>query len=135
MKLYYVKAELWGVPAGGVERFSDAKAAPLVLAGAIEPYDEKNKAHATAKSRQERESDERRRSNEALLVEEREHPHAFQARERARRKANQENLLRQARAVKAATDQRDQEAAQIAKRLRAEEQAAAEQRVTAARAR
>ena len=41
MHLYYVKQDLYGVPKGRVERFADHKAGALVVAGAIEPYDEK----------------------------------------------------------------------------------------------
>jgi len=44
--LYYVKQDLYGVPAGRVERFAPNKAGQLVLEGAIEPYDEKK--HGTA---------------------------------------------------------------------------------------
>lgn len=44
MGLYYVKAPLWGVPAGRVERFAAHKAAPLVIDGAIEEYDPKRHA-------------------------------------------------------------------------------------------
>jgi hypothetical protein len=41
MQLYYVKSDLYGVPAGRVERFALHKAAPLVASGEIEPYDER----------------------------------------------------------------------------------------------
>jgi hypothetical protein len=41
MRYYFVKRELWGVPANSVERFSDQKAGPLVVDGSIELYDEK----------------------------------------------------------------------------------------------
>lgn len=44
MKLYFVKRELWGVPAGTVERFADNKAGPLVADGSIELYDPKKHA-------------------------------------------------------------------------------------------
>lgn len=46
MQLYYVKNDLYGVSKGRVERFADHKAAPLVLAGDIEPYDERKHASA-----------------------------------------------------------------------------------------
>lgn len=47
MQYYYVKkgAELYGVPDDSVERFADNKGAPLVMAGKIEPYDEKKHGH------------------------------------------------------------------------------------------
>lgn len=41
MHFYYVKADLFGVPRGRVERFADHKAAQFVREGAIEPYDER----------------------------------------------------------------------------------------------
>lgn len=44
MHLYYVKQDLFGVPKGRVERFADHKAGSLIVAGAIEPYDEKKHA-------------------------------------------------------------------------------------------
>jgi hypothetical protein len=37
--LYYVKRDLFGLPAGRVERFAGCKAAPLLVDGAIEPFD------------------------------------------------------------------------------------------------
>jgi len=41
LKFYFVKQDLWGIPAGTVERFADYKAGELLVAGKIEPYDEK----------------------------------------------------------------------------------------------
>lgn len=38
MKYYRVKVDLWGIKAGSIERFADHKAAPLLMAGSIEPY-------------------------------------------------------------------------------------------------
>jgi hypothetical protein len=41
MQFYYVKRDLFGIPAGRVERFSTTKAGPLVIDGSLIPYDEK----------------------------------------------------------------------------------------------
>ncbi len=41
MQFYYVKRDLFGIPAGRVERFSATKAGPLVIDGSLIPYDEK----------------------------------------------------------------------------------------------
>lgn len=39
MRYYYVKTNLFGVPAGQVERFADHRSGPLVADGSIEPFD------------------------------------------------------------------------------------------------
>ena len=48
MQHYFVKKDLYGVPAGRVERFAHHKAGALLIEGAIEPYDPKNKKHRDA---------------------------------------------------------------------------------------
>jgi len=48
MGFYFVKRGLYGIPPGTVERFADHKAAPLVAAGDVEPFDAKRKTHAEA---------------------------------------------------------------------------------------
>lgn len=46
MAFYYTKADLFGIPRGRVERFTLAKAAPLMAEGKLEPFDERKHAGA-----------------------------------------------------------------------------------------
>lgn len=41
MRYYFVKSDLFGIKKGTIERFADHKAGQLIVAGKIEPYDEK----------------------------------------------------------------------------------------------
>lgn len=53
MKHYYVKVDLFGVPAGRVERFADYRAAHFLSEDAIEPYDEKKHGNKPGAPRRE----------------------------------------------------------------------------------
>lgn len=48
MAYYFVKADLFGVKRGVVERFADYKAAALLTADMLERFDGKNKKHREA---------------------------------------------------------------------------------------
>lgn len=48
---YFVKQDLPGIPKGSVERFSLVAASRWQAENAVEPFDEKNKTHATARER------------------------------------------------------------------------------------
>lgn len=68
MKYYYVKVDLFGIPAGRVERFTDQRAGHYVLDGSIEHFDPKNPKHAAALKAQEKEAEDRR-ANETRKLE------------------------------------------------------------------
>ena len=53
---YLVKQDLPGLPKGSVERFTLVAAARWQAEGAVEPFDEKNKAHVSARDRQDAET-------------------------------------------------------------------------------
>lgn len=53
---YYVKQDLPGLPKGSVERFSLIAGARWQQEGAVEPFDEKNKTHVSARERLESEA-------------------------------------------------------------------------------
>jgi hypothetical protein len=67
MSMYYVKADLPGLPKGRVERFAHANAGRHVADGAIEPYDEKNKRHADALAAQQRAAEKHQQAEQAKL--------------------------------------------------------------------
>lgn len=46
MQFYFVKADLWGVPRGSVEKFSPEKAVTHLAEGSLEPFDAKKHAKA-----------------------------------------------------------------------------------------
>lgn len=97
MKLYYVVSEgLYGVPDGEVHGFSDQKAGPLIVSGALQAFDPKNKRHTDAKAAQEKRSDDRRLAQEELLKLERTDPVAYQKHVVAQREANEKAAAKRA---------------------------------------
>jgi hypothetical protein len=86
MKTYYVKVDLAAVKAGRVERFTDHRAASLLMSGQIELFDPKNGKHAAALKAQEKEAEDRRLAAEAELKLERERPVEWRARLEAKRR-------------------------------------------------
>jgi hypothetical protein len=50
-ELYFVKADLYGVPRGVVERFHTSKGEALVASGELERYDADNPTHRAAAER------------------------------------------------------------------------------------
>lgn len=84
---FYVKVDLSGIPAGRVETFFLGKAAAYLVAGYIEPFDEKNKAHVSAKQEQEKEARAAAAATEKRLRLERENPEEYQRQVRARMEA------------------------------------------------
>ena len=124
MRDYYVTGQVWGAAIGTVERFADHKAAPMVAAGLLQAYDKMNKKHLEARQRQEREAEERRIAQEALLREERERPDLAVERIRKQRRTHVARQVEEQKAEILARRRRDEETERAAKRLRAEEAAA-----------
>lgn len=121
MRDYYVVTAQFGVPGDSIERFADHKAGPLVQSGALEVFDPKNKKHAAAKERMEREAERRRLSEEARLKQEREDPAGYQARVLAERKAHLKEMLKAQEANRKERIRQEQEDEREAQRLRARE--------------